>query len=80
MVVMALPTIRIHIGMAAVGAGADVLIGATGTVAGAGVAVGVAGAAVGMEDGTVAGMEDGTAVGMEAAGTADTASPLRCLT
>jgi hypothetical protein len=76
MVVMALPTIRIHIGMAAAGAGGDVLIGATGMVAGAGVAVGVAGAAVGMEDGTVAGMEGG----MVAVGTADAASPLDCLT
>ena len=72
MVVMALPTIRIHIGMAAAGAGGDVLIGATGMVVGAGAAVGVAGAAVGMEDGTVA--------GMVAVGTADTASPLDCLT
>ena len=70
MVVMALPTIRIHIGMAAAGAGEDVLIGATGMVVGAG-------AAVGMEDGTVAGM---VAVGTAAVGTADTASPLDCLT
>jgi hypothetical protein len=73
MVVMALPTIRIHIGMAAAGAGEDVLIGATGMVVGAGAAVGVAGAAVG----TVAGM---VAVGTAAVGTADTASPLDCLT
>jgi hypothetical protein len=56
--VMALLTIRIHIGMAVVGAG-DVLIGATGMVAGAGVAVGGGGAvgageAVGAVAGTAA--------------------------
>jgi hypothetical protein len=62
MVVMALPTIRIHIGMA-VGAGV-VLIGVTGMVAGDGAAVGD-----GVEDGAAVGMEDGTAAGMEAIGT-----------
>jgi len=70
MAVMALPIIRIHIGMV-VGAGEDVLIGATGMAAGDGAAVG-AGVAVGMG----AGMEDGTAAGMVAAGTADTGNPL----
>jgi len=70
MAVMALPIIRIHIGMV-VGAGEDVLIGAIGMAAGDGAAVG-AGVAVGMGDGTVAGMEDG----MVAAGTADTGNPL----
>ena len=61
--------------MAVVGAGEDVLIGATGMVAGAGVAVGV-------EDGAVAGMEDGTVAGMEdmAAGTVDIGNPFPYLT